>query len=99
MLDFFFYVKILVGDIEGGAKKKKKTVQQNKNTILFFFFFAGRSFLPVRKTAPAPDNYKIKSGQLNSVNLGCSKKRLTKGSQKTKELRTEVSIQKQTLSE
>src|SRR4029434_1657761 len=32
----FFYVKILVGDIEGGAKKK--------NTILVFFF-AGRSFL------------------------------------------------------
>src|SRR4029434_5071367 len=34
---FFFYVKILVGDIEGGAK--------NPPQFLFFFFFAGRIFL------------------------------------------------------
>src|SRR4029434_1815608 len=54
----FFYVKILVGDIEGGAKKKP--------TILVFFcwaqFFAPPSewrprrppIPPVGKTAPAP---------------------------------------------
>src|SRR4029434_6514421 len=34
----FFYVKILVGDIEGGAKKTPQF-------LFFFCFFAGRSFL------------------------------------------------------
>ena len=44
MLDLFiFYVKILVGDIEGGAKKTLSS--KKKNTILVFYFFAGRSFL------------------------------------------------------
>src|SRR4029434_5585683 len=41
---FFFYVKILVGDIEGGAKKTLSS--KKKTTILvFFFFFFGRRFL------------------------------------------------------
>src|SRR4029434_6965755 len=40
---FFFYVKILVGDIEGGAKKTLSS--KNKTQFLFCFFFAGRSFL------------------------------------------------------
>src|SRR4029434_9052088 len=56
-----FYVKILVGDIEGGAKK---TVPQNKNTILVFFFFVLPSewrprrppIPPVGKTAPVCTN-------------------------------------------
>src|SRR4029434_8674181 len=60
-LEFFFYVKILVGDIEGGAKKPPQFL-----FFFFFFFFCWAQFFappsewrprrppipPVGKTAP-----------------------------------------------
>src|SRR4029434_1877977 len=50
MLDFFFYGKILVGDIEGGAKKLSS---KKKNIILVFvFFFWAQVFVPPSELRP-----------------------------------------------
>ena len=42
MLEFLFYVKILVGDIEGGAKKTLSS--KKKHNSFFLFFLLGAVF-------------------------------------------------------
>src|SRR4029434_5614764 len=50
---FFFYVKILVGDIEGGAKKPLSSKKKTTILVFLFVFFAVLFLCPPLLCAPS----------------------------------------------